>query len=178
MEFEEINAEDLGPSLNSIFTAQAGQDRIKDLENQLAEKDNFIYTAEPFINKSMATIYTEIEQQTENEVIKAIYKIAVDVDKDKLKQWLERATMLDTIDKNELIGIATRKKFMQKDEKIEQLKYQLAEKEQEVRHQVCDLIREYCKNNFEPIANKLGCFVSINREDFFDKLDQIEGENK
>ena len=48
-----------------------------------------------------------------------------------------------------------------------------------IRHQVCDEVREYCKNNFIPIPNKLGCYVEVNREEFFDNLDQIEkGETK
>lgn len=43
-----------------------------------------------------------------------------------------------------------------------------------IRHQICKKIKAYLKENLNPIPSKLGCFAEINREDLFDKLDQIE----
>lgn len=87
------------------------------------------------------------------------------------------------------------KELKEKDKEIEELKLQeniwhnlfkekmetqilsvTKEKEQAIRHQVCEEIRAYLKENLKPIHSKLGCFAEINREDLFDKLDQIEGE--
>ena len=57
-----------------------------------------------------------------------------------------------------------------------QMLYEGKEIMQSIRHQVCEEIRAYLKENLKPIHSKLGCFAEINREDLFDKLDQIEGE--
>lgn len=59
-----------------------------------------------------------------------------------------------------------------------QIASNLADKTIKIRHQVCEEIREYCKNNFIPTPNKLGCYVEVNREEFFNNLDQIEKGEK
>lgn len=43
-----------------------------------------------------------------------------------------------------------------------------------LRHEICEKVRLYCRDKFEPASNKLGCIVEINREEFFEFLDQIE----
>jgi hypothetical protein len=46
----------------------------------------------------------------------------------------------------------------------------------EERKQVVQEIRKWCKENFDytKLPNELGCWVAVNREEFFDILDQIE----
>lgn len=87
-------------------------------------KDDFLFNTEPFIDKSMIQLTTQVNTELENEVLKAIMKVAVDVDKEKLVKWLERASMLDKIEESELIGIAVRKRInslLQKNEELKNL---------------------------------------------------------
>lgn len=46
----------------------------------------------------------------------------------------------------------------------------------EERKKVVQEIRKWCKDNFDytKLPNELGCLVAVNREKFFDILDQIE----
>lgn len=47
-----------------------------------------------------------------------------------------------------------------------------------IRKQVCDEIRQYCKEHFEPVKDELGYIASLDRDDFYNFLDKIEkGEN-
>lgn len=46
--------------------------------------------------------------------------------------------------------------------------------ENRLRHEICDKIRLYCRDRFEPVPDKLGCIAEINREEFFEFLDEIE----
>lgn len=54
----------------------------------------------------------------------------------------------------------------------------------EERKKVVQEIREWCKESFDytKLPNELGCWVAVNREEFFNILDQIErggnNENK
>lgn len=84
--------------------------------------DKFFHNSESFINKEMLRIVEGIETQRENEVVKAIHRVAVDVDEEKVKQWIERAKLLDEIDNSTLISIATRKRFLRLIEENEKLK--------------------------------------------------------
>lgn len=61
---------------------------------------------------------------------------------------------------------------IEKSTEIQQLKQQLAEE----RKKVVQEIREWCKENFDytKLPNELGCWVAVNREEFFNILDQIE----
>ena len=84
-------------------------------------KDDFLFNTEPFTDKSMIQLTTQVNTEMENEVLKAIMKVAVDVDKEKLVKWLERASMLDKIEESELIDIAVRKRInslLQKNEEL------------------------------------------------------------
>ena len=46
----------------------------------------------------------------------------------------------------------------------------------EERKRVVQEIRKWCKENFDytKLPNELGCWVAVNREEFFNILDQIE----
>jgi len=84
--------------------------------------DKFFHNSESFTNKEMLKVVEKIETQRENEVVKAIHRIAVDVDEEKIKQWIERAKLLDEIDNSTLISIATRKRFLRLIEENEKLR--------------------------------------------------------
>lgn len=71
---------------------------------------------------------------------------------------------------------AERENLCKEIKKHSEARQRAIEKIKHLRHEICEKIREYCKNNFIPVLNKLGCYVEVNREEFFDKLDQIEGE--
>ncbi len=52
----------------------------------------------------------------------------------------------------------------------------LSDRLAEERKRVVQEIRKWCKQNFDytKLPNELGCWVAVNREEFFDILDQIE----
>ena len=53
----------------------------------------------------------------------------------------------------------------------------LSDRLAEERNKAVQEIREWCKESFDytKLPNELGCWVAVNREEFFNILDQIEG---
>lgn len=43
-----------------------------------------------------------------------------------------------------------------------------------IRKQVCDEIRQYCKEHFKPVKDELGYIASLDRDDFYSFLEKIE----
>ena len=143
-----LNSEDLGKTItykeengkkNYLYckegfeiceNAQYTEQLLK--ENAQLKKENeaedILNNTEPFIDKYMAIVATNFNTHIENEIVKAIHSVAVNVDEERVKQWIERAKMLDEIDKNNLIDIAIRKKFNQLKEEILELKQQQTQK--------------------------------------------------
>lgn len=95
-------------------------------------EDEFFHNEENFISKTMLSIMEGIEEVREGEVIKAIYKVAVGVDEAKIKQWLERAKLMDEIDQSLLIDIAVKKMILRLQQKNKELQEQLEEKNEKI----------------------------------------------
>ena len=153
-----------------------------DLEQQLAKKDK------------------EIEGIDSNLTYKQIQIDNLEQENKELKEQEleEKSSYLESVVEADKVNYAKYKKQLaEKDKEIERLKYQLlysqaqAPKEEidefnnimlaqaipyesQIRKQVCDEIRQYCKEHFVPVKNELGYITSINRDDFYNFLDQIE----
>ena len=37
-----------------------------------------------------------------------------------------------------------------------------------IRHEICEKVRLYCRDRLEPVPDKLGCIAEINRDEFFE----------
>ena len=74
-----------------------------------------------FIDKAMATFTQSFDTFSTSEIGKAVIKIGVSVDEDKLKEWLEFCNKMNNIDKTDLIGIAVSERFNQLNAKISEL---------------------------------------------------------
>lgn len=59
----------------------------------------------------MLSMSSQVSNQLDEECIKAIVKVAVEVNEEKVKEWIGRAKMLDNIEETELIDIATKKRI-------------------------------------------------------------------
>ena len=78
-----------------------------------------IFGEDNFLDKTMVEIIRESNQRVESLVIDemtrtirmAMPKIAVLVNKDKLKKWINLCIKLDNIEQDELIDMAVRKRF-------------------------------------------------------------------
>lgn len=95
------------------------------MKEQIKDKvcaDEFFHNTEKFIDDTMMIIKTGIDTHIENEILKAIHVVAVDVDEPKIKQWLQRAKLMDEIDKSTLIDIAIKKKILRLEEENNKLK--------------------------------------------------------
>lgn len=157
----------------------------------------------------------KIEETILGETYKVTEQVGVHIDKEKLKQWLEMCVELEKIDESQRIDDAIRNKFKEKDKEIQSLKHQLAEKDEEleelkdrleyitensngvvqvfditehdkeIRHELCEEIREKIKNNlsvdkkFVDNNDYVNYYAIINWDKLKYILDQIEqGENK
>ena len=58
-------------------------------------------------------------------VLKAIHSFAVDIDEKRLERWVKLCLKLEHIDEQDLVDIATHKKFMELNKEIADLKKQL-----------------------------------------------------
>lgn len=68
--------------------------------------------------KLAQNMYQEIEKKREDEIVNQVYKFAVNVDKEKVREWLKRDAMLDHIEETELVDIAVKKRVKQLQEEI------------------------------------------------------------
>ena len=106
----------------------------------------FSFNDEKFITDEMIKVFelfdaprVRYEDAKKDAVVKAILKIAVDIDKEKLEKWLERNAILDRVEESELIDIAISKRIRQlkntikeKDVKIQEQKERIEELENEL----------------------------------------------
>ena len=81
-----------------------------------------IFGEEHFLDNTMCEIFYEKNKEIDDYIFDNIYatstKIGITVDKDKLRRWLILSGQLEQIDKSDLIDIAIKKKFDEKDHRI------------------------------------------------------------
>ena len=87
-----------------------------------------------FIDRSMIHIIEYGVQKLTDGVYQQAVEYGLNVDKEKLAKWLEFCAKLECIDETELVDLATKRKFAEKDSRIESLETR-------------------CKNQAEWIAN-------------------------
>lgn len=88
--------------------------------------DDIKFFEEPsFIDKQMVKIINKSETLIEDGVLNAIHSFAVDIDEKRLERWVKLCLKLEHIDEQELVNIATHKKFMELHKEIADLKKQL-----------------------------------------------------
>ena len=78
-----------------------------------------------FIDKEMVKLAYQQDLVVEDEMVKAILRVGVDVDEKRLKKWLDLCVKLEAIDESTLIDIAISKKFKELNDKIYQLKQEV-----------------------------------------------------
>lgn len=122
---------------------------ILDLETKLVEKDELLENYRQFVG--------ELSEKLGN--VDCEYKTQIFT--------LKRTLIDECKEHRDFCRIA--------DEKIKGLEQQLVEK----RKKVVQEIRKWCKENFDytKLPNEFGCWVAVNREEFFNVLDQIQGDD-
>lgn len=92
---------------------------------------------EPFVPDGMIKLaqnmYQEIEKKREDEIVNQVYKFAVNVDKEKVREWLKRDAMLDHIEETELVDIAVKKRFRKLEQELKFKNNQIGDLEEENR---------------------------------------------
>lgn len=78
-----------------------------------------------FIDKHMVRVAYDTKTFTEDGISKAIQRVAVDVDEERIKRWINLCLKLEHIDEQDLVDIATHKKFMELHKEIANIKRQL-----------------------------------------------------
>lgn len=78
-----------------------------------------------FMDKEMVKLAYQQDVVVESEVVKAILKVGVDVDKERLEKWIQLCLKLEHIDESTQIDIAISKKFKELNDTIYQLKQEL-----------------------------------------------------
>ena len=87
--------------------------------------DITVFGEASFIDKQMVKIIKKSETLMEDGVLKAIHSFAVDIDEKRLERWVKLCLKLEHIDEQDLVDIATHKKFMELNKEIADLKKQL-----------------------------------------------------
>lgn len=82
-----------------------------------------------FIEENMIIVGSAIDKAVINEVLQTTMKIGVQVNEEKLKNWLELCSQLQNIDRTELIDVAIKRKFRELNYKIELLQRKITELE-------------------------------------------------
>lgn len=98
-----------------------------------------IFGEEHFLDKTMLKIAKQIDNEVFDNIHKASLKIGVEVDKDKLKHWLILCGRLENIDQSNLIDLATKRKFDEKDLHIAKLE----EEKTKLKNQIKQLNKDW-----------------------------------
>ena len=115
------------------------------VEGEIMEK-NTVFGEESFIIPNMARmIETKTKQLEKNSLIT---RIAVDflLDRDKVERWINLCINLDKIDKTDLIDIATKKRFADMENIINEQDEQIRELKQSQNQKAIEVL-EKLKNN-------------------------------
>ena len=73
---------------------------------------------EHFIDKNMLKIYKLYDEQLTDGIYTYATKMGIQIDKQKFEHWLNFCAKLEQIDKSDLIDIAIKRKFDEKDYRI------------------------------------------------------------
>ena len=82
-----------------------------------------------FIDKEMVKLAYQQDLVVEDEMVKAILRVGVDVDKERLQKWLDLCVKLEAIDESTQIDIAISKKFKELHDREQYLKRELEQYE-------------------------------------------------
>ncbi len=77
-----------------------------------------IFGEENFIDKEMINVYKLYDEQLTDGIYACATKMGIQIDKQKFEHWLNFCAKLEQIDRSDLIDIAIKRKFDEKDYKI------------------------------------------------------------
>ena len=84
-----------------------------------------------FIDKQMATIYSNMARQQDIQLVNGVLKVSMqvgyDFNEERIKHWLEFCNKLNNIDKTDLISVAVSNKFAELNRRIKELEYENGE---------------------------------------------------
>ena len=128
-----------------------------------------IFGEEHFIDREMINIYKLYDKQFTDGVYACATKMGIEVNKRKFEHWLKFCAELEQIDKSDLIDIAIKRKFDEKDHRIAVLERAL--------DLACETIKNVCGNQPLWIAGgALPQAPEFKDADYF--IDQAEKELK
>lgn len=129
-----------------------------------------IFGEQSFIDKEMVKIITQQRIIEEQGIIKAILDMGISVDKERLERWIQLCLKLETIDEQDLVDIATHKKFMELHHEINKLKTEVKRHKQAL-HLVCEEAHGF-------IIESEGCWFGADSFETFDWFDELSYEEK
>lgn len=144
---------------------------LKMLElNEKTDPCMTIFGEQSFIDKEMVKITTQQRIIEEQGIIKAILDMGVSVDKERLERWIQLCLKLETIDEQDLVDIATHKKFMELHHEINKLKTEVE------RHKQALYLA--CEEGHSFIIESEGCWFGADSSETFDWFDELSYEEK
>lgn len=158
-----------------------------------------IFGEEHFFDQEMVNIIEERGNAIDNAIFDEILGIAkielpppkIILNREKVKKWLILCGQLENIEHSELIDMATKKKFADKDAEIEELRkenFKLRnlksrknnEKQMDVAKQIIEKVKSYfaLPDGYESFANYCEDDITISESDFMEFLDKLLEEYK